>query len=260
MKRRDWRRAVGITALPLLMALTVSPTFAMTSMGEDISTGEDERSQPGMVGPKPPVSAGRAAPSACNDSAYSLLGGKWKQSLGWRYQSSSTPGYLNAADTENVIKRSFDNITGARNDCGLPDTVSATSQYLGTTSSMPNVTKRGRCSPRDSMNVVGFGKLPAGILAITCIRWGNKNNIIEADVRVNTRYDWVLTVEACRFWQELLEPTMTHEIGHMFGLGHVGERKHGRLTMSTTSDGPCSNAESTLGRGDVRGLRRLYPL
>jgi hypothetical protein len=110
------------------------------------------------------------------------------------------------------------------------------------------------------MNVVGFGKLPAGILAVTCIRYGSNNRIIEADVRINTKFDWVLTAGACHFWQELLEPTMTHEIGHMFGLGHVGERKHGRLTMSTTSDGPCNDAESTLGLGDVRGLRHLYPL
>jgi hypothetical protein len=30
--------------------------------------------------------------------------------------------------------------------------------------------------------------------------------------------------------------------------------------MSTTSDGPCNNNETTLGLGDVRGLRHLYPL
>jgi hypothetical protein len=167
---------------------------------------------------------------------------------------------MNPSNVLNVIKRSFDNITGARNDCGLADTVSATHSYLGTTSAKPNVTKRARCGPSDGQNVVGFGSLPNGILAVTCIRYGNNNSITEADVRINTMYDWVLNVGACRYWQELLEPTMTHEIGHMFGLAHVGEKRHGRLTMSPISDGPCSNAESTLGLGDVRGLRHLYPL
>jgi hypothetical protein len=260
MKRRDWRRAAGITAIPLLLALSISPAHAVTSIGSDDSIGShDGISLAGMVGPRP-LSTAQAAPGPCSDSAYSLLGGKWKQPLSWRYQSSSTPGDLNGSNVLKVIKRSFNNITGARNDCGLADTVTANSQYLGTTSAKPSVTKRGRCSPSDRQNIVGFGPLPAGILAITCIRYGNNNNITEADVRINSGYDWVLTVAACDFWQELLEPTMTHEIGHMFGLGHVGERKHGRLTMSTTSDGPCSNDETTLGWGDVRGLRHLYPL
>jgi hypothetical protein len=254
MKRRDWRSAAGITAIPLLLALSASPAYAGAPIGNDAA------SLAGMVGPTQPVVYAQAAPGACNDPAYSLLGGKWKQPLKWRFQTSSTPADLNPSNVLNVVKRSFNNITGARNDCGLADTVSATAQYLGTTSAKPNVTRRARCSPSDGQNVVGFGRLPVGILAVTCIRYGNNNNITEADVRINTRYDWVLTVAACDFWQELLEPTMTHEIGHMFGLGHVGEKRHGRLTMSTTSDGPCSNAESTLGLGDVRGLRHLYPL
>jgi hypothetical protein len=256
MKRRDWRRAAGITAIPLLLlALSASPAYAATPLRSD-----DGGSASATVGPRQSVSTVLSAPAPCNDSAYSLLGGKWKQTLNWRYQSSSKPAGLNGATVLKVIKRSFNNITGARNDCGLADTVSAKAQYLGTTTAKPNVNKRARCSIQDGQNIVGFGRLPSGILAVTCIRYGNNNSITEADVRINSNYDWALTVGTCQFWQELLEPTLTHEIGHMFGLGHVSEKKHGRLTMSPISDGPCSNAESTLGWGDVRGLRHLYPL
>jgi hypothetical protein len=202
----------------------------------------------------------KAAPPACVDRAYSLLGGRWNGPLEWRFQSSSTPAGLDSAATLTVIKRSFNNITGARNDCGLADTVSATSTYLGTTSSAPSLTRRGRCAPKDGHNVIGFGPLPFGILAVTCVRSNKAGRMAEADIRINSKVSWALTVASCKWFQDLLEPTMTHEIGHAFGLGHVSERRHGRLTMSTYSDGPCSNAETTLGRGDVRGLHHLYPL
>src|SRR5688500_7789531 len=149
MQRRDWRRAAGITAIPLLLALFTSPAYAVTPIGSD-----DGVSLAGMVGPGQPVSAALAAPGPCNDPAYSLLAGKWKQPLDWRYQSSSTPGDMSASNVLKVIKRSFNNITGARNDCGLADTVSATSQYLGTTSDKPSVTRRARCSPPDGQNIV----------------------------------------------------------------------------------------------------------
>lgn len=213
-----------------------------------------------MAGPAAPLPSALGAPSACNDSAYSLLGGKWNGTLKWSFQSSTSPEEYSASSVLTVIKRSFANMTGARNDCGLLDNVGATSSYVGTTSRAPNVTKRGYCSARDSKNVVGFGPLPSGILAVTCTWTNSAGRMVEADIRVNSNIYWALTVSSCHYWQELLEPTMTHEIGHAFGLGHVGERKHGRLTMSTTSDGPCSNAETTLGWGDIRGLNHLYPL
>jgi hypothetical protein len=251
MKRRDWRRAAAILAVPVLVLL--APAGGATAAGQSVPIDS-------IHAPAQPAQRGSAAPAACADRAYSLIGGKWTESLGWLYQSSSTPSGLGSAAVLTVIKRSFDNITGARNDCGLADTVSATSTYLGTTGFAPSVTKRGRCSPKDGRNVVGFGSLPFGILAVTCVRSNRSGKMTETDIRVNSNMYWALSVGTCSFFEELLEPTMTHEIGHAFGLGHVREAKHGRLTMSTISDGPCSNAESTLGWGDVRGLRHLYPL
>lgn len=155
-----------------------------------------------------------------------------------------------------MIERSVSNITDARNDCGIPDNVSAQHVYDGRTTTNPGITRWATCRRSDGWNLVGFGRLPRGVLAVTCtdIRHGR---IVEADMLINNRYSWAVSAAKC-FRQELLEPTVTHEFGHVFGLGHVGERRHPLLTMSTTSDGPCSNEASTLGRGDIRGLEALY--
>ena len=200
--------------------------------------------------------AAAQSPSACSDPAFNLYGGKWKSTLRWAYRGSSTPGYLNQAAVVEVLTRSFRNITTARNDCGRADNVNASSAYDGITSRKPSVGSMGRCTSADGFNVIGFGDLPRGVLAVTCTRIDG-DRIEETDVRISTRFRWALSMATCSF-DQLLEPTMTHELGHSYGMAHVGERRHGRLTMSTSSDGTCSNAESTLGLGDMLGLERLY--
>ena len=192
-----------------------------------------------------------SAPAPCADPAYNLLGGKEPNGhYDWAFQASSTPAGLSATGVRDVLRRSFTNVTTAHNDCGLPDNVSATHTYLGTTSLRP------RCNQMDGHNVVGFKSLPFGTLAVTCY-WISGNTIVEADMQINSDEDWALSQAAC-FHQILLEATITHEAGHVFGLDHVGERKHGRLTMSPFVDGQCNNNESTLGLGDVKGLEHLY--
>jgi hypothetical protein len=251
--------AASGASLALLLLALAAPAVALGAQVESADGSTDSIAIAVVGAPPPPVEGASYAPAACDDSAYTTIAAPWTKTLKWWFKGSSTPSYLSQSGVLTVLKRSFNNMTDARNDCGLPDNVSATSSYQGTTTYGPSVNASGNCKPSDGRNVIGFGTLPAGILAVTCIRMGAGNHVKEADIRINSNMDWELSPANC-FYEELLEPTMTHEIGHAFGLGHVSEKKHGRLTMSTTSDGPCSNAESTLGWGDVRGMHHLYPL
>lgn len=191
------------------------------------------------------------APPPCQDGKYNLSGGRWASTYTWSFKASSTPSGLVSNAVEVILQKAFSNITNANNDCGLADNVSATHNYQGTTTKSPN------CGTRDKTNVVGFTRLPDGVLGVTCY-WVSGGKIVEADMRLNNRESWSLNATLCTGDMPVLEATATHEAGHVFGLDHVGERRHGRLTMSPYLDGPCDNNESTLGKGDVRGLEALY--
>jgi hypothetical protein len=186
----------------------------------------------------------------CSDSAYQLIGAKWAETLQWYFRARSTPSGLSRSGVAGVIKQAFANVTGARNDCGLPDRVSAAASYKGTTARRPS------CSSYDGYNVVGFKSLSSDKLAITCY-WTLNGKIVDADILINNNVSWSLSLATCTK-RSMLEATLTHEVGHAFGLDHVSEAGHGRLTMSPVLDGLCNNNESTLGQGDVLGLEKLY--
>jgi hypothetical protein len=191
------------------------------------------------------------APDPCSDPAYRLLGGR--QSNGhysWSFDAGSTPGSLSRRHVRNVLRRAFSNVVNEHNDCGRATTIDATATYLGKTTRAPN------CSRPDGRNVIGFGRLPSGVLAVTCF-WVSGGRIVEADMIINSRESWALSLTGCHN-QIMLEATVTHEAGHVFGLDHVGEKRHGRLTMSPYIDGVCENQEATLGLGDMLGLEALY--
>jgi len=191
------------------------------------------------------------APPPCEDRGANAFGARQTNTYKWSFKASSTPSGLNRSAVATVLQKAFHNVTSAHNDCGRADKVSATQSYLGTTTRGPN------CGATDGQNVVGFGRLAAGVLAVTCY-WTSNGRIVEADMKITTRESWALSLATCHGDMPMLEATITHEAGHVFGLGHVGETRHGRLTMSPFLDGPCDNNEATLGLGDMLGLESLY--
>jgi hypothetical protein len=191
------------------------------------------------------------APPACQDGAFRTLGAWQHATYKWSFKAASTPTGLNKSSVADKLRKSFGNVTHAKNDCGRGDKISATHRYLGTTTRSPS------CNAPDGHNVIGFGKLDAGVLAVTCY-WISGTRIVEADMKITTRESWALSLASCHGDMPMLEATITHEAGHVFGLGHVGETKHGRLTMSPFLDGPCENNEATLGKGDMLGLESMY--
>jgi hypothetical protein len=199
-----------------------------------------------------------SSPSPCSDGKYNFLaaGAHWQQSLNWSFRASSVPAGLSTSGALAAIKRGFANVTTARNDCGRADNVGATSKYLGTTTRRPAVTSNGSCGARDGHNVVGFAPLGGYYAGYTCI-WWDGGKIVEADMRLDSGTSWALSSTGCSNGL-MMEALVTHEAGHAFGLAHVAESKHGRLTMSVYIDALCENQESTLGLGDLRGLEALY--
>ncbi|MDP2341050.1 MAG: matrixin family metalloprotease [Deltaproteobacteria bacterium] len=204
-------------------------------------------------------SAGVGSPTPCSDRASSLMGHHWEQRFDWWFRAGSTPGEVSVANAELALRRATTNITRTKNSCGLEDQVTATQLFQGRTTTATQIRTSGGCNAGDGKNVVDFGDLPAGVLGVACVWSFSDGRAAESDVRLNKAdFSWTTATGSGCGNRYDIESVMTHERGHTFGLGHVDESSHGRLTMSTQINGACQGAERTLGRGDVDALRALY--
>jgi hypothetical protein len=239
------------------------------------------------VGPEPlAASAGdtpsgnytaQAIPDGCNDSGHSPdPANQGLRIIGedrWRFNASSTPGYMSVANVEDALRRAGTNVSHVQNPCGIGDGVGAELHYSGRIRDSVNIpADRFYCpTSGDARSVVGFGNLarqPDGTrtLAITC-RWDRhldgytQDDIYESDTRLNKGdgVDWTAKITSSCSGRYDVEGIMTHERGHHFGMNHVSEDLHPYQTMSTILEGPCQGSERSLGRGDAKGLNEKYP-
>jgi hypothetical protein len=206
-----------------------------------------------------------SSPGECSDGAYNDLNRKVKGDLLWYFNPRTLPDELSRKGAVGAIRKGTANILNTRNNCRLGDRVPSfvSMAYNGSTGDRAQVGTGGGCTGNDGKTVVSFGRLPKSALAVTCtivaiedgydrVKW--------SDIMINkTNYNWTTRPDArsCRGKYDLAG-TVTHERGHTFGLGHVSESSHAKLTMSDRSNGTCQSSERTLGLGDVRGLGNKY--
>ncbi|HEX2088398.1 MAG TPA: matrixin family metalloprotease [Actinomycetota bacterium] len=193
---------------------------------------------------------------ACGDGAYTLAGTRWASTYKFYVSSSNLPSNLSFSGAEAAFKKAVFNIVNAYNDCGRGDAVAASATYVGKTSSSPEISDRAACQSRDGRNELGFKRLPSNYLAYSC-RWWGGGYYVEGDTAYNTYYKWYSSKPSSCSWRWSITNVATHELGHTFGLSHVSESSHPKLTMSPTIY-PCTNSDATLGLGDLRGLESLY--
>lgn len=198
----------------------------------------------------------RSVLGACVDGAYQLAGPKSAEPFSWHFSSRNLPTNLSITGVEAALQRSVNRMVAGHNDCGLPDGISATANYAGRTTSVPNVSTSAACQSSDHKTELGFISLPTGMVGMACW-WSSSGQIIEGDVAFNRGTKWYLRrPRPCQSrWS--LEAAAAHELGHLFGLNHVSELPHGALTMAPKIMA-CQGAEITLGLGDVLGLQALY--
>jgi hypothetical protein len=224
--------------------------------------------EPAVVRDELEIGVAGSSPGECSDQAFTH-NGWWVHledprfpQLRWYYNPKTTPDELSSKSAVSAIRRGTANITDTQSNCRRGDRVPESMSYEGSTNAHAQVGSRGNCSGNDGMTVVSFGRLQKGVLAVTCTVFVEDRpyyRVKWSDILINkVHHGWTTNpgARACRSKYDL-ESMVTHERGHTFGLGHVSESSHAKLTMSSGMSA-CQSSERSLGLGDWYGLKDKY--
>lgn len=202
-----------------------------------------------------------ASKGKCTDAAYTKHGKKWSGGK-TSYLINNTEGLVagvTSTQFASAIMGASYTIGAGVNSCGLSSAPKLNITVGAYTTANSNIAgAENRCSAtNDGKNVIDFGNLTGGTLALACWR-GSGSSISSADIRIdNTSRSWAAPGATCSGSKYDLQGVLTHEFGHFVGLGHTSEHGRGDLVMSPSS-GPCDTTQRKLGKGDLLGLLSLY--
>lgn len=190
------------------------------------------------------------ADTKCTSTANDRTGYRWASTVKWYYNATGQKStYAEAA-----LRGAADAWTGTISSCGRTVTSTASETYVRRATQAPALTDQGGCTKSNGYSVMGWGKLPKGVLGVTCV-WFDGNGVAkEADQRYATGYSWSSTA-TCSGQRYDTQAVATHEWGHLYGLGHVAA---GTGQVMEPSAGPCQLGSRKLGLGDVVGISALY--
>lgn len=236
---------------------TVS-TDVLTTRGSTVLTVTRDRSGNVAITTDPPQATEppqrpSKATSACSSSGFAVLGYRIRGTYTWAYNPAGAPASVAAAAVQ-TLTAATGNITSGRNDCGLGTKPKTSHRYAGRTGATPGLSAAAQCAGNDGRSVTGWKSLTApGVLAVTCT-YSSGGVVLASDVAINTRFSWSVSARSCRNAYDL-KGVMVHERGHTFGLDHSTADPGLTMYPSVRS---CDFSKSTLGKGDVLGLVRIY--
>ena len=200
------------------------------------------------------AAAAAAAYSRCNDYSYSLLSGNWRPGTLYLNSNERLPGNVSKSTFEAMTVASLNVWKRGTNSCGLSRSLNVPGAIsYGNWTFDANINGDNTCAAPDSRNVIDFGSLSGNLLGIACT-WYSGGVPTYADVRFDTsNRSWVTSTTGCAGDKYDLRSVVTHELGHVLGLGHATEYGGNDLTMSPNLT-PCNAASRSLGAGDLAGL------
>jgi len=198
----------------------------------------------------------------CSSDSHSVLNPFNPNGFDWYYNAIGEPsGHSNAIYRIGGAFKTWKNET---NRCGVSERSNALAvNYLGLTNNPeamggnPPPYTPNCLSTRivDGYNVVGWGLLPTGVIAMSCVSHTSAG-VWDSDIRFSTSYNWFTeaTSSGCSNAYDLGD-IATHEVGHILGMGHS---EAGTDQVMNANAFGCNFWNRKLAKGDLLGFQNIW--